>query len=254
MKNFQSEIVVGLKSYNNKMGSDETEVFEIATKRFLNDRMPKVGDMTVNVESVHVDNQFVEEGVTNGVISVSESKNKGRVLRRLNESGLRTQMTIRGYTLYTTLPEEFSFDELVSSTLESDFDLFMLEMEETLDPSTISRAETINEETRKYGVKFWAIVLASGIALVAVVIIFAWEREKNIAQRELDLFEAVHADSLARKSSDSPPINNILFDSYSTQESIQQRKKRIFKPFGRKNRRHDAPQNWVGCCVYYAQP
>ncbi|GFH60731.1 hypothetical protein CTEN210_17207 [Chaetoceros tenuissimus] len=194
IKVFKLEIEIGLKGYSKKMSVHEIEVFQIVARNFLSDRTSAIEGMKVHIESVHVDHQFTKQGVTNGIISVNEIKNKGRVMRRLNESGLRIQMTVSAYIFYTDLPEEFSYSELVSSELESDFDLFLLEVESIFNPSTISRADVVNEDSKKYDIKFWSFVSATAMTIVAIIIIFAWDREKNIVQHEVNLFEAVHAE------------------------------------------------------------
>lgn len=142
-------MVVSLENFSIAMDEQEKKTFQNTVKDFVIKSMVKVNNVEIDILSVQVISQLRSVGATNGLLDSKEDvqtdndkrRNRQRALQQTN-TGLLVEMLITGQVRYGTLPENFSFRDVILPGFQNDFDVLLKDLEDAF--SIFNSVETPN--------------------------------------------------------------------------------------------------------------
>jgi hypothetical protein len=195
---------VSLEDFSVAMDDDETTIFQNTVKDFVAKTMNKIENVDIDIQSVQVVSQFLSVGATNGLLNsrdvdkTTDSKqrkwNKQRSLSSTSTgTGLLVEMLITGQVSYGTLPENFSFRDVIVPGFQNEFDVFLKDLEDAYSIYNSVKTPTNDDEgtggTPRDGnnilIMYVSIGCGVGGMILAAILLVVHKRRKAARHQEL---------------------------------------------------------------------
>lgn len=176
---YSSIVVVSLEKFSVAMDDKEKVTFQNTVKDFVEKNMVMTDNVGVEITSVRVVSQLRSVGATNGLLDsrdVENDKDKTMRQRSLQNTGLLVEMLISGQVKYGTLPQNFSFRDIVVPGFENDFDGLLRDLEDSFSIyNSVGRQDgNENQGESPRGNKLFIMYLALGCGVGGMILIAAF--------------------------------------------------------------------------------
>jgi len=205
MSTYSSLMVLSFEKFSVAMDDKEKNTFQNTVKDFVTKTMIKIENVDIDIISVEVVSQLRSIGATNRLMDsrdIETQTDKTRKDRLLQETstGLLVDLIVTGHVSYGSLPENFSFRDVVVTGFQNNYDVLLNDLEDAF--STYNAAENPSngggglgtEETSRNSnnILIMYVSIGCGIGgLILAAVIFVFHRKRQESKRHLELQDQI---------------------------------------------------------------